>query len=58
MVKCNGKIANDCWKCGKYFSSHSEHYDTTYDKRVTEITCGIGGHRVFNEEGKIIYSSE
>lgn len=49
-VTCNGKCAMDCFECGRYFSSHSSHYDSYYDCRVVEISCSIGGNRIFKDE--------
>ena len=50
FVKCNGKTAKDCWECGKYFSSTSSHYDSYYDCHIEEVSCCIGGNRVFKDE--------
>ena len=50
-VKCNGNTVSDCWECRKYFSSHSSHYCDVYNKRIIEVTCSIGGHRVFEDDG-------
>lgn len=54
MVECKGKTAQDCWNCGRWYSSHSLHYCRVEKQHVQEVTCSIGGHRVFNEEGERI----
>lgn len=48
-IECKGICAKDCWECGKYYSSHSSHYDTYYDKRIVEISCCIGGNRIYED---------
>ncbi len=53
-IECKGKAAQDCWNCGKYRSYHSEHYCSVYNKKVSEVSCGIGGNKVFDENGKRI----
>ena len=50
MEECKGQNLEDCYKCGKYYSSHSLHYDKVYKKKVVEITCSIGNYRVFDEQ--------
>ena len=53
-VKCEGKTFSDCYSCGMYSSSHSLHYDHSKGKKVSEVTCGIGGTKYFNEDGEEI----
>jgi hypothetical protein len=53
-IKCDGKTATDCWDCGKWRSSHSEHYDSYYDRKVSTVSCGIGGNRTFDDNGNRI----
>lgn len=48
--RCEGTCANDCFQCGRYFSSHSSHYDSYYDCRIVEISCSVGGNRIFKDE--------
>ncbi len=55
-IKCDGKTFQDCLACNKYFSSHSLHYCRIHKKEVSEISCSIGGNRVFDDKGKIINS--
>lgn len=50
-IECNGKTANDCWECGRYYSSHSLHFCRMHNKKVQEVTCDIGGNRTFDEDG-------
>jgi len=54
MNKCKGKDYSDCMKCGKYYSNHSERYDIVYGKRISEVTCCIGGYKVFDEDGNLV----
>ena len=49
-INCSGKTANDCYKCNRYNSAHSSHYDKYYNCRVVEISCGVGGNRIFKDE--------
>jgi hypothetical protein len=49
-IRCNGACAKDCFECGKYFSSHSSHYNRYYSCNVVEISCCIGGNRIFKDE--------
>ena len=53
-LKCDAKTLHDCCGCGKFTSSHSEHYCDVYNKKVSEVSCNIGGNRVFDESGKRI----
>lgn len=53
-IKCKGETAQDCWQCGRMFSSHSEHYCRTYKRKVSNVSCSIGGNRTFNEDGERI----
>ena len=53
-IQCDGKTANDCFQCGKYFSAHSLHYCRIEEKKVSDIKCSIGGNRTFNEDGQMI----
>lgn len=53
-VECKGKNEQDCWKCGKYFAWQSLHYNKYFSEHVSEFSCSIGGHRVFNEDGEMI----
>lgn len=48
-IKCNGNCAKDCYECRRYFSSHSSHYDSYYDRNIVEISCSIGGNRIFED---------
>lgn len=48
---CTGKNEDDCNECQRWYSAHSLHYDAVYNKKVSEITCSIGGHKVFDEDG-------
>ena len=50
-IKCTGKNADDCYECGQYFSLHSLHYDQSLKRKVTDISCSIGGNRQFDEDG-------
>lgn len=52
FVKCIGQNKDDCSECNIYSSSHSLHYDNYLKKKISEISCSIGGNRKFNEEGK------
>ena len=51
---CTGINIEDCCSCNRYYSIHSEHYSFSRKERVTEISCSIGGHKVFNESGESI----
>ena len=53
-IKCNGETAEDCLECGKHFSSHSLRYCMVKKKKVSEVSCSIGGNRTFDEDGKRI----
>lgn len=53
-IKCDGSTAQDCWECGKYFSSYSLHHCQIHKRKVSEISCSIGGNRTFDEDGKMI----
>ena len=50
-VKCKGKKYGDCLNCNRYFSTHSLHYDRQKQRKVSEISCSIGGNRYFDEDG-------
>lgn len=53
--ECDKETHDACFDCGKYRSSHSEHYDSGYKQKVSTILCLKGdGYRVFNEEGERI----
>lgn len=49
-ITCNGECAKDCFECGKYFSSTSSHYDSYYNCNIIEISCCIGGNKIFKDE--------
>lgn len=49
-IKCSGSTKEDCGRCGKYYSSHSSHYDKFYNRKVEEISCSIGGNRTWDAE--------
>jgi len=49
--KCEAETESDCFDCGKMYSTHSLHYSSMYNRKVVEISCTIGGHRVFDETG-------
>lgn len=51
-LKCNGKTENDCYKCGQYSSSDSLRFRKGQQEQTAEITCGIGGYRIFNKNGE------
>lgn len=53
-IECKLKTAQDCWSCGKYRSSHSEHFSKIHKQKVSEVSCNIGGNRVFDKNGKRI----
>ncbi len=53
-ITCNGKNRDDCYECNKYWSSHSLHYCTVEHKKISTITCSIGGDRIFDEDGNWI----
>jgi hypothetical protein len=53
-VQCNGINSEDCYSCGKYYSSHSLHYHQILKEKVSEVSCSIGGHKTFNEDGEEI----
>lgn len=50
---CTGKTAKDCFECKKYYASHSSHFDTYYNCNIIEITCNVGGYRIFKDEDMI-----
>ena len=54
MVKCEGKTLEDCDRCNMWFAYTSEQYSEGYQMKVSQITCAIGGTRIFNEDGDII----
>ncbi len=48
-IKCNGTCVKDCFDCNKYYSFHSSHYDSFYNRRIIEISCCIGGNRIYED---------
>lgn len=50
FVTCKGKTVDDCFKCGLYYASCSQHYDKVYDKEVISITCFYGHSREYDAE--------
>ena len=52
-ITCSKKYDNECCDCGRYFSSHSLHYDSILKRKVSTVNCSIGGNRIFNEDGEL-----
>lgn len=51
--QCNGNV-DECLKCGKYYSSHSPHYETIKGKKreVITITCCYGTAGIFDANSR------
>ena len=43
--KCSSDNCDKCFECGKYFLSHSPHYESYYGREVINIKCYYGGSR-------------
>ena len=51
VVECTGKTQSDCWKCNRFYSSHSLHREEGRTDETITVSCSIGGDRRFDENG-------
>lgn len=48
--ECSSNNCDKCFKCGKYYSSHSPHYESHYKREVINITCCYGEAGTYDAE--------
>ena len=48
--ECNSTNCDKCFECGKYYSSHSAHYEKGYKNQVINISCCYGNAGTYDAE--------
>ena len=48
--KCSSNNCDECFECGRYYSSHSPHYESYYKREVVNITCFFGEAGTYDPE--------
>lgn len=50
MKVCDSDNCDKCFECGRYVSSHSAHYEKSYNREVINICCCIGTAGTYDAE--------